>query len=508
VSSQVTTAQLFELGDRLLRSWWTIVAGICIGLAGGVVTLAYMPKVYEATTRIWVSRQEIPEDVVRPTVRDDLSERLLTFRNAVLGQPYLEELIERTFGEPGTAEEKQRLIDYIKASVEVQGERDERSGVTWVSLTYRDVVPVRAAEIVNTLTEFYVEQNALFRVERTERSYAQLEQMANEAKAVLDRTEQELAEFNKKHPFAERPVETHIELIQANTAEISRIGSERLRLEDDLRALRQRLERNQSGSVSDATWTDVATTDPLTERLVLARRELEDMRRRLTDQHPDLKRKEREVADLERQATGRESIAGGPSEQRSENPVASVLEREAGSKQRELDRLRKNEQELLAQNDTLRARIDATTTVAPRLSVLLDQKRAAEEKYRSLKTRAEEIATSRDIEKSDLGEKMEVLEYAKVPLIPVAPDPMQVHMLGLGFGCLLFLGPMLARHLLNPVIGSESAMVAVAEFPLVVTIPRIMTITNAGEARRRWAKNISLSVLAFAVLAASVVWWG
>ncbi len=33
---------ILELVDRLFRSWWTVVAGLCLGLAGSLLALNYL----------------------------------------------------------------------------------------------------------------------------------------------------------------------------------------------------------------------------------------------------------------------------------------------------------------------------------------------------------------------------------------------------------------------------------------------------------------------------------
>ena len=57
-----------ELADRLLRSWWTIVAGVCLGSAGSLAALKILPKTYEATTKIFIAPPKIPQDFVRNTI--------------------------------------------------------------------------------------------------------------------------------------------------------------------------------------------------------------------------------------------------------------------------------------------------------------------------------------------------------------------------------------------------------------------------------------------------------
>ena len=59
---------LLEIVDRLMRHWWTIVAGVCLGTTGALGAMHYLPKVYEARTKIFVAPQKIPQDFVRTTV--------------------------------------------------------------------------------------------------------------------------------------------------------------------------------------------------------------------------------------------------------------------------------------------------------------------------------------------------------------------------------------------------------------------------------------------------------
>ena len=46
-------AMLMQLGDAVLRHWWTVVAGLCLGAGSAMITLNYLPKTYEASTKIF-----------------------------------------------------------------------------------------------------------------------------------------------------------------------------------------------------------------------------------------------------------------------------------------------------------------------------------------------------------------------------------------------------------------------------------------------------------------------
>src|SRR5262245_33415296 len=107
-------APALEVADRLMRSWWTVVAGLCLGLSGALVALHYLPKTYEATTKILVTPPKLPQEFVKTTVNDDTALRIAALREAVLSRPYLETLIKKAYGTPSSEPETQALLGSIR----------------------------------------------------------------------------------------------------------------------------------------------------------------------------------------------------------------------------------------------------------------------------------------------------------------------------------------------------------------------------------------------------------
>ena len=66
---------MLPLTKTALRSWWTIVAGICLGLAGAVLALERIPPKFEATATM-----EASESVNGTAAPDEISKRLTTAR--------------------------------------------------------------------------------------------------------------------------------------------------------------------------------------------------------------------------------------------------------------------------------------------------------------------------------------------------------------------------------------------------------------------------------------------
>ena len=143
-------ALVLELVDRLARSWWTIVAGLCLGLAGSVLAMRYLPKTFDAATKILVSPPTISQDLVKSTAGDDMEFRFAALKEAVLSRPYMLTLIEKTYGPQKSAAETERKIQDIRGRVTVQVERYGGSGgygdrAGMFSLGFRDSDAKRAA---------------------------------------------------------------------------------------------------------------------------------------------------------------------------------------------------------------------------------------------------------------------------------------------------------------------------------------------------------------------------
>ena len=98
-----------------------------------------------------------------------------------------------------------------------------------------------------------------------------------------------------------------------------------------------------------------------------------------------------------------------------------------------------------------------------------------------------------------------MLEWASVPYQPISPKPNQVYSVGVVAGLLLIVGPLILTQLLNPIVSSENGLRGLVEVPVLVTVPRIVTRDNVGQNRRRFFKNLGISVLSAAALAAVMV---
>lgn len=499
-------AWLIDLAQTLFRSWWTFVAAASFGLAGGILALQHSPKLYEATTTVWMSQAQIPASVAETPVKEDLTRRLMAFTEADLDQPHMIQLIETTFGLPETDEELRSSMLRLRGrmSVTIMGSR--RRGITTFALTYRgDTDPQRTAAVVNTLTSLYISQNEDFRASRAEKTAETISSLAGAVKPELDEIDGKLIAFRRAHRFETKAdVPENQRMLDTARRELGLVQIERAGVEAKQQGLEAQLQAEKI-RVSDFTGTEPSSTridiDPVAVRLAALQRELDEMRIHYSEVHPSFLKKKREIEELLRQARTRGSDESEDSTA-TLDPAVAALQAQVDAVQREAEVLDQQEARLRKDIAEYRRRIAVYPEVQQRLDELSARRNQVWDRYQRLQVQAENAKGSADLEEERmLGRQMEVLEFASVPTNPYAPQPLRFYGIGVVLGCLLFVGPLLVRSLLSPIILSEEGFRALSDVPVLVSIPNLDS--SRGVVLNRLFKNLAFSVLSGAVLVAT-----
>lgn len=499
-----------EIGDRILRSWWVLVAGPCLGMAGAVAALHFLPKTFEASTTIFVAPQQIPQEFVRSTVTDDMSIRLASLREAVLSRPYLHRLVDQAFGGVQDAESLERLIQSVRARLEVRVienarvERGRSGGV--FQLIYRDEEPERAANVVNMLAEFYMDQNVRSRTAQAEGTTRTIQSLAEDVLAELQAQEREVAAFQGLHLYeTEAHFAANVQLLQGRQQDLVVVDRDLAAAADRLQLLKT---QDAQSALAAGTEADAALVlDPHTARLAQLRREYDALRARYHDEHPDVKAKKRELDDFIAADFGGSESGTEPGRTRS-RPL-TPLQAEIRSVEGEITRLHAEQTRLRGEIETYKRRIENT----PRIEQQLNERRKGldvlRDRYRDYQTKLEEAKGSERIEATQKGERFEVIERAIPPALPIRPVPAVLYALGLAVGLAVFVGPVALRAALVPRIGSEvSLREALGDVPVLVTVPRLPTAEITQSRRRRRIWNSVASAGSVAILAGVIVWLG
>jgi polysaccharide chain length determinant protein (PEP-CTERM system associated) len=488
---------LLEILDRVMRSWWTLVAGVCLGTSGAVCAMHYLPKVFEARSKIFVAPPKVPEDFVRTTVVDDMSMRLEALQQAVLSKPFLDKLVEREFKPlPNTDGEVERLIRAIRSRIKVLMIN------SLIEISYRDTDPARAARVVNTLADTYIQENSVYRTARAGETTKTIQDIAARVRADLDAQEKRISDFKSAHLYetADRQ-QANLQFLASRRTELEAKEAE---ISDAREALRVISEMGKEAESSPIAGPARSSASSGGGRVAALERELQALKLRYSDEHPQVRAKQREL-DEARAATKneaesvRQSPAPKPAPADPWRAQRSLMESQISTLQEEAEKIR-------AEIALYERRIERTPQVELQLSELTKGYDILLEQYRRYQEKVETAKTSLEMEESRQGEQFEILERAYPPATPIQPKPLMVFGLGIAIGLAGFLGPMLLLAMMRPIISSEAGLRAVSgSVPLLVSIPRLpIPATTSGDRRRR-LKNVGLSVASAAVLAIAVV---
>lgn len=482
-------AMALEVADALLQSWWTIVVGVTVGLAASFFMLSRMDREYQATASLLVTPQRISEDLIQTTVTEDLTRRVLALQEVMLGDEYMKLLIERTHGSlPQDPEDLRKQMRSIRSRVTVTTPESSRNDLIAFDITYTDSRAERAANVVNTLAELYIEQSTAFRTSAARDTTETLEKRLEKARVEYDNVDKRLSEFASQHRFeTEEHLDANLRLLDSRQRDLQEnldrqsVTQEALgKLQEQLAELQRPLGPGQ---------------DPRVEQL---RAELEALLVRYSEVHPEVVRKRRELDDY----LASRANAPAPSPEAVEvDPQIKVLRDEIDETRLQATALGREEQTIRDEIRGLERRIQAVPSVQPRLTALRAEHRAAREKYESLQQKVEAARDSEFMEDSLRGERFELARAAEVPRAPVSPKPIVVHGLGVIIGLLVFIGPMLVRRFLNPLVFSEAGLRTLTDVPVLVSIPRIVTPNYKGQRNRRLLKNFGLSAVGAVALA-------
>jgi uncharacterized protein involved in exopolysaccharide biosynthesis len=254
---------------------------------------------------------------------------------------------------------------------------------------------------------------------------------------------------------------------------------------------------------------DVAAA-PFLQRLAELQAELDGLLLRYSEVHPDVVRARRELEDLQSTISAHEesSDEGAAKPTVIQDPQVAALQEEIADVTQRLDVLRKDEPRLRGEIRKYDRRIAAVPRVEPQLTRLLNEHNMLQKRWRTLQEKADRARESQLIEEELMGEQFELVQRAGFPSRPVSPNPAPIIGLSLISSCLLFVGPLMVRRLLNPVISSEAGLRALVDVPLLVSLPRVITPRYKGHVARRFAKNLGFSVVFAVVLAAVVLYVG
>lgn len=496
------------------RIWYIIIPFILI--AAGASAYAYLtPRQYKASTLVLVSPQRIPEAFVQATVTSKVEERLQSIAQEVLSRTRLEQIIGelKLYQKEQKTLSREEIVALMQKDIKIElpTKKEESKGYFTISYIGRD--PNVVTTVANRLASQFIEENLKIRelqaVGTTE--FLGIELAASKAK--LDELESAVTQYKRRF-MGELPEQrdSNIKILEQLQNQLQRVG-ESLRAAQDRKLFLQKQmtdmelfvglqgspgyeKAGRSSSGVSSYLQEEMAPPPSTEmvpgpatgkkgyyesqREALTRL-LEQLRTKYTENHPDVIRTKKYLADLETKEDEKvtEEIKGAKEGKETKaydvkkDPRYRELNNQLVLTDMEIMRLREDERNIIGQIGKYRTRIEQTPAREQDMAALMREHQSMKETHERLLQKSQSAQQAENLERRQKGEQFRIIDPARVPEKPFSPDIPKILLIGLlagiggGFGLAFF------REQMDRSFHDSGDVELALGLKVLATIPRI-----------------------------------
>ena len=494
---------LFAVWSR--RKWLAILA-FAAPLSVAISLITFLPNVYRSTATVLVERQQVPETFVQSTVTSALETRLHTISQEILSRSRLEGLITRF----GLYPDFRKLVPFEQVIERMRGDiklelkqvdvRGPRQATVAFTISYQGSEPPTVALVTNTLASFYIEENLKVRERQATGTAEFLRVQLEETKKRLDDQEQRVSQFKRRY-LGELPqqMETNLAALEPLHMQLRLNADNQTRAGERRQALAGQLAEAQT--LVPPAYAAPAAPGALIEapeaRLARVKQELTTLRTQFSEKYPDVVRVKAEVAELERQVADAKSGDAKAEEKPATSPAVPASPyllrlKEAVSEVESEGKILKGEEKRLREAIAIyQARVENVPRREQEYTELSRDYESTRALYQSLSKRHEEAQIAESMEQRQKGEQFRVLDPAVPSREPAAPKRMRLILMALALSAGLAAGALVLTEQLDTSFHTLDDLRGFSTVPVLVSIPRIVTETDAR--RRRWRTRLALS---------------
>lgn len=495
---------------RSLRDMWRrrlIGAAIscCVGLLAALALL-HFPDKYEARARVYVDTQTIIQPLLQGlTVQPDIDQIVGMLARTLISRPNIERLLVNT-GLDSSAPTKQahdQLVDDLIKSIKVT----PVGGKNLYDIVYRDTDSVRAQRVVAELVALFVNTGASNNLRDTAEAQKFIDEQVKIYESKLEQSENRLKEFKLRNVDITGAVGSQAG--QDYFARIASIQQDLAQVRIDLGAAEQArdsLQRQLAGE--DAAGGEAALTfdaPELDARLETQRKQLDELRRRYTDNHPDVIAARHLIEQLERERSEemqrRRAHPAGARELKG-NIVYEQIKIKLAEAQAAAAALKGRQAEMSARLNELRASASRVPQVEAELAQLNRDYDVIKKNYEQLVQRRESASISGHVDEGSRLADFRIIEPARLAPKPVFPArralvPLAL-LLALGTGA----GACYALNRLRPTFSRVADLHNLGGRPILGAVSMFVTPSEAAREQRTnvlFAMTTGVLVLAYGI---------
>lgn len=489
------------------RKWLALLVFSAVFAAAASLTMS-LPDLYRATATVLVERQQVSEAFVRPSVTAELETRIQTIEQQVMSRSRLTDLITRLdlYPELRGIVPIDALVERMRKDVQLvlksAPEPSGRNATIAFALSYSGRDPRTVAEVANTLAALYAEENTKSRERQATRTAEFLKGQLTDIKRERDEREQLMSQFKSRHAGE------LLQQVEVNLAALDRLNTQlRLSGEYQIRAMERRDQLEKQLADAESAGPATLRADTPAARLAKRKQDLAELRRKFSDQYPDVIRVKAEIAALEQEAA-QIGTDGRTTTEASTDSSTRVTKQTVGEVDGELKSLKAQEGFLRKAIAGYEARVENAPKREAELQQLSRDYDTANERYQTLLKRYEDAQLAESLEQGQNVEQFRMLDPAIPPARPAAPNRLWLLAMGIFASLAVGFGAIVAAERLDTTFHAVDDLQAFTNVPMLATIRRIPTKTGARRQRFRVALMTVAAIVGLALTVAGSYYVG
>ena len=420
------------------RRWAGLAVAWVIGIIGAFVVLT-IPNRYEASARIYVDTQSLLRPLISGlAIAPNVNQQVTMLTRTLISRPNIEKLLRTSDMDllASTTAEKDRLVDQLMKDIRLAGGR----GDNLYNISYRDTSPERARRVVQNFVSMFVESGLGDKRRDSESARRFIDEQIKSYEARMSEAEARMKDFRLANMalLGSGSTGDYVSQISALTEELKRVQLELRSAEQARDSLKQQLTEEIPSLPPDLSARAAASVTPqIDARIDAQRRQVDELLRRYTEQHPDVisirrvieqLEAERKQAIAEHQKAAKEAgSAGAPT-----NPVFQQIKMAISEAEANVASLRGRSAEIKSRIDRLADAAKRRPEVELEMKQMDRDYEVLRRNYTSLISRREQASLGQEVETSGIGADFRLIEPPRASPKPVFPDRLALTLMVLG----------------------------------------------------------------------------
>lgn len=488
-----------------LATAWTV------GLLGAAAVW-FVPERQEATAKLYVDTQSVLKPLMSGLAfQPDSEQQVRMLAKTLISRPNVEKIVmDKSMGfDTSDPAQTEVLIEKLSQRIKM----NPLGGGNLYQLSFRDVDGNRARALIEKLVGMFVSSGTESKRRDSQDASRFIDAQIAVYEAKLTEAEGRLKDYKLRNfGVTGTGPQDHFTRISALSESVSKLQIDlsaavnaRDALLRELKKEDPQLPREALGPGGQAPAREVSEVDA---RLEAQRRQLDELQRRFTDQHPDVAAARRLVAELEAAQAGeraRRAAQQVPAGSAATNPVYQSLRVSLAKAESDVATLRTQ----LGAQQALLAKARETASRVPQAEAELAQLNRDYEiirkNYDQLVARRESAALGVRLDESSAMAEFRIVEPPNVSPSPVFPSRKFLAFVVLFASLAAGVAAAWAMSLTRPVVGRLSELKALSGRPVLGSISVAMTPQGRLAQRRELLQLGSLSGLLVIALVANFI---